>query len=82
MKKHDGELSAVVLDFVMPGMPSADVARKLSESRPGLPVLMVSGSAIDSDVRGQLEPHVKGWLPKPFGEKELADALRNIGLIA
>jgi PAS domain S-box-containing protein len=82
MKKHGGELSAVVLDFVMPGMPSTDVARKLAESRPGLPVLMVSGSVIDSDVRGQLEPHVKGWLPKPFGEKELTDALRQIGLIA
>jgi CheY-like chemotaxis protein/two-component sensor histidine kinase len=82
MMKHGGELSAVVLDFVMPGMPSADVARKLLEARPDLPVLMVSGSAIDDDVRGQLHPHVRGWLPKPFGEKELTDALRRIGLMA
>jgi two-component system, cell cycle sensor histidine kinase and response regulator CckA len=82
MKKHGGELSAVVLDFVMPGMPSADVARKLRESRPDLPVLMVSGSIIDEEVRGQLKPHVRDWLPKPFGEKELEGALRRIGLIA
>jgi CheY-like chemotaxis protein len=82
MKKHGGELSAVVLDFVMPGMPSAEVARALRETRPDVPVLMVSGSAIDDDVRGELQPHVRGWLPKPFGEKELTDALRTIGLIA
>ena len=62
----------VVTDHLMPGMSGADLARLLLARRPGLPVLLISGYAlqsVDTDL-----PR----LAKPFRGSELAAAIARL----
>ncbi|MFN3943459.1 MAG: PAS domain-containing protein [Allosphingosinicella sp.] len=64
----------VLLDFAMPGMNGAEVARRLRERRPALPILFATGYA-ESE---QLDAAVGRDAPvlrKPFGMDELAAAI-------
>jgi PAS domain S-box-containing protein len=60
----------LVTDHLMPGMTGTDLARRLREGRPSLPVLVVSGYVEDGDVAPDLPR-----LAKPFRQDELAAAL-------
>ena len=67
-EQHD-RIDAMVLDFAMPGMNGADLARELRIRRPGTPILFVTGYADAealTDVGSDLIVH------KPFTQAELA----------
>jgi PAS domain S-box-containing protein len=68
----------VVTDVVMPGLSGGELADKLDELRPGVPVLFVSGYA-DTDVigRGQLRAG-RQLLSKPFTGAELAYRVQEL----
>ncbi|ANY85024.1 hypothetical protein BB934_43190 (plasmid) [Microvirga ossetica] len=63
----------VVTSYLMPVMPSTDLARLLMERRPELPVLIISGYAEDEGV-----PLGLPRLTKPFGQRELATNLTSL----
>jgi len=68
-----------VIDFAMPGMNGAELARRVAERWPALPVLFASGfadtDAIDAAVGGKAT-----MLRKPFRVDELLDAVgRSLG---
>jgi signal transduction histidine kinase len=60
----------VMTDFAMPGMSGAEIAEAIAETRPGTPILIVTGFA---DV-ASLPAHVC-TLRKPFTKAELESAL-------
>jgi PAS domain S-box-containing protein len=60
----------MMLDFAMPGMNGAEVARQAREGRPGLPVVFASGYADTAAIEGALGPDVL-VLRKPFRVDEL-----------
>ena len=65
----------VLIDFTMPGMNGADLARELRKLRPGVPVAFVTGYAETE----QIETAVGGAAPilrKPFGVADLAKLVR------
>jgi CheY-like chemotaxis protein len=68
----------VVTDVVMPGLSGGELADRLEELRPGVPVLFVSGYA-DTDVigRGQLRAG-RQLLAKPFTGAELAYRVQEL----
>jgi CheY-like chemotaxis protein len=76
---HPGEIHLLLTDVVMPGMLGKEVAVKVSELRPGIPVLYMSGYA--QAVIGPMGDLSAGHtiLDKPFTEAALfervADAL-------
>ncbi len=72
-------IGAVVLDMVMPGMSAELVYTALKQKRPGIPVLLITGCAMNDEVRALLDLGISAWLPKPFDDEQLADALRSIG---
>ena len=67
------EPDLVVTDHLMPGMSGAELARKLKDERPKMPVLIVSGYAeaegVDADI-----PR----LTKPFRNAELAETIAGL----
>ncbi|HEV2569349.1 MAG TPA: PAS domain S-box protein [Sphingomonas sp.] len=63
----------VITDHLMPGMSGAELARKLRETRPDLPVLIVSGYAEADGVTPDLPR-----LTKPFRNSELAAKLDEL----
>jgi CheY-like chemotaxis protein len=74
----DEAFDVVVTDVVMPGLSGGDLADRLEELRPGVPVLFVSGYA-DAEVigRGQLRAG-RQLLSKPFTGAELAYRVQEL----
>jgi signal transduction histidine kinase/ActR/RegA family two-component response regulator len=67
------EMDLVLIDFAMPGMSGAEVARRVSAQRPGLPILFVTGFADRTALAGVSEAQV---ISKPFVDDELAEKIR------
>ena len=65
-----GAFDALVTDVVMPTMSGPTLAERVIELRPGLPILFMSGYR-GSALRAGAPP----VLAKPFGARELADAV-------
>jgi CheY-like chemotaxis protein len=68
---------AMILDFAMPGMNGAEVARKAREHRPGLPIIFASGYSETAAVKAVLGEHSR-LLQKPFKVHELQSALHEL----
>ena len=64
------EVDLVVTDYKMPRMDGAALARRLAETRPDIPILLITGYTGSTDD----VPHLPR-LAKPFGQAEIADAL-------
>jgi len=70
-----GVLDMVVTDVVMPGgMSGLEMGERLSRTRPGLPILYMSGYADD----GRLHAAGREFLGKPFQAHELLDRVKSI----
>ncbi len=71
----NGDIDLVLSDVVLPGGENGDqLADELRQTRPGLPVVLMSGytrEAVNRDADG------RRLLNKPFSESALADALRE-----
>jgi len=66
----------LIVDFVMPGMNGAEVARAARELRPRLRILMVSGYADSVAVEAAIGS--QRLLRKPFNVSELSAAVANV----
>jgi PAS domain S-box-containing protein len=75
MLDSHGEIDLMLVDFAMPGMNGADVAREARARRPHLPILFVTGYA---DTTSLPSPGDQDVLRKPFREDELAAKLRIV----
>jgi PAS domain S-box-containing protein len=60
----------VITDYKMPYMDGEELARRVRESRPDMPVLVITGYIGSSDIVSHLPR-----LAKPYGQAELAAAL-------
>jgi signal transduction histidine kinase len=75
---HDGDIHMLVTDVVMPKMNGVAVARALTQKRPGLKVLYMSGYTENAVVHhGVLDPGIR-YLQKPFMPAELIRKVRGI----
>jgi CheY-like chemotaxis protein len=73
---HRGRIDLLLSDVSMPGMNGVELAERLREQRPGLPVLLMSG-APETDVIGHIasEPGIC-FIAKPVTSTALLDAVR------
>jgi len=63
------------VDFAMPGMNGAEVAREVQARRPGLPVVFVTGYA---DIESLADAGASAIVRKPFAQRDLAAKLRSV----
>jgi PAS domain S-box-containing protein len=70
------EIDAVVTDLMMPLLGGMELARRLRERRPGLPVVFVSGYTENGMAARGLE-HGAVLVNKPFTPRDLLRALRR-----
>ncbi|HYF57076.1 MAG TPA: response regulator [Salinarimonas sp.] len=75
----DGErrFDALVVDFAMPGMNGAEVAREARRRRPGLAILFVTGFADMAELIDVGQASEQQIVQKPFRDDELARKLRE-----
>ncbi len=72
--EREPTIDLLVLDFAMPGMNGAEVARQVQAKRPALPILFVTGYADRTALAGVSEAWIVG---KPFADDELAIKVRD-----
>ncbi len=77
-REKSSEISAVLLDLVMPKMHGHEVYRHLKEQDPEVKVLMVSGFIHDERARKALSMGVQGFLQKPYTLASLTDAIDTL----
>jgi CheY-like chemotaxis protein len=68
----------LVTDVVMPGASGPELAERLRERWPSMPVLYLSGYNEDAGLGSKLEEGRTGFLGKPFDWDELAGAVRAL----
>ena len=72
---REATIDLLIIDFAMPGMSGAEVARQARAKRPTLPILFITGFADRAALAGVSETHIVG---KPFMNDELATKLRSV----
>ena len=75
---HDGPITLLVTDFVMPGLSGLELAARLEAERPGLRLLYMSGYTGETiGHHGALEPNTS-FIQKPFSPDGLARKVREV----
>jgi signal transduction histidine kinase len=72
------QYNLVLTDMFMPKMTGRSLAAKINSIRPDLPIILCSGFGDSPAEPGDSDPHISGYLMKPFGIKELASTIRRI----
>jgi len=75
---HPGAVHLLVTDVVMPGMSGTELAHKLREHSPGLPVLYISGYTEDATVAASALLPRTAFLLKPYKREALLDKVRDL----
>jgi CheY-like chemotaxis protein len=78
--RHPGEISAAVIDMMMPVMDGPATIRALRQVAPSLKIIATSGLSVEeqSRVLGDTTPDV--YLKKPYSADQLVAALANLHL--
>jgi PAS domain S-box-containing protein len=73
-----GEISAVVLDFTMPGMSGEEALAAIRQMDREVPVVMASGYALELDSSAMRSDARVRFLQKPFGRRDLVNAIEEL----
>ncbi len=76
---HDGQdFDLVLLDLQMPGFPGFSGVQDVCGAQAGTPVVIVSASESQADVRAALDSGASGYIPKSSSVKIMLSALNLI----
>jgi putative two-component system response regulator len=76
---EDGEFAVVLTDINMPGSISGlELIEELHSRRPSLPIILVTGSAQEENLREALDRGAAGFIRKPFKAAELRDRVAAV----
>jgi len=76
--RYEGCIDLLVTDLLMPGMNGIELARKVCDSRPGIPVLFMSGYSEDARERLGVLDEGRDFLQKPITPTKLSRKVREI----
>ncbi len=76
--QHKREISAVLMDMMMPSMDGLTAIRALQKLNPKINVVATSGLTSNSQLTEDPEINVKAFLAKPYTAKELLDVLQRV----
>jgi CheY-like chemotaxis protein len=73
---HNEQIDAVVLDYYMPGLDGCQVARRMRQVRPRVPILLLSAYVyLPEEVLSLVDAHITKGQPVDLLLTELADLL-------
>jgi two-component system NtrC family response regulator len=74
----EGDISMVITDMRMPKMSGLDLLQKIKEKNPEIPVVVISGYALDDEGSNLLSSMADGFLNKPFKMSDIEQLLRQV----
>ncbi|MEE9442600.1 MAG: response regulator [candidate division Zixibacteria bacterium] len=77
-KVENEDFSLVITDMRMPKMSGLDLLQKIKRERPNLPVVVISGYAIDDEGSNLLTSLADGFLNKPFKMSDIEQLLAQV----
>ena len=72
------EVSLVLMDLTMPGIPCQEALHKLYAIRSDVPIILSSGFNESEATRRLSGKALAGFLPKPYTARELAEQVRGV----
>lgn len=69
---------ALFLDIVMPEVTGIEILRRIRQTHPALPVIVITGEASSEQIGEARRLGVTDVIEKPFGLKFLGEALRKL----
>jgi DNA-binding response OmpR family regulator len=78
LQRYDGPIDLLVTDVVMPGMGGRELHRRLSETRPGMRVLCMSGYSEEVIAVHGVDADCTQVLYKPFSVHALLAQVREV----
>lgn len=75
---QNGEFQAVVTDIVMPRLTGIELASRLRQFRPDLPIILISGYCDETSVLRDLPRHNIAYLQKPFTTAQLVSRFQQM----
>jgi CheY-like chemotaxis protein len=77
-RKNPGKYDLVITDLTMPNMNGLQLAKSLSKTGAGIPVILITGYGEEISVQMQREYGIREILGKPIVLVELANAIRKV----
>jgi two-component system cell cycle sensor histidine kinase/response regulator CckA len=77
-ERHDGPIHLMLTDVVMPGMGGRELAQRLTQMRPDMQVLYMSGHTDDAILRHGVRDALYSFIQKPFTMDVLARKIRAL----
>ena len=75
---HNGSIHLLVSDVVMPQMGGGELSKRLTDMRPGIRMLFISGYTDDAVVRHGVRERGTAFLQKPFSLDAFARKVREV----
>jgi two-component system cell cycle sensor histidine kinase/response regulator CckA len=77
-QSQPGQFNLVITDLTMPDMTGIELAKKLLQIRPDIPIIICTG------FRDKITPEkakamgIREFIKKPFGPRDLAETVRRV----
>ena len=72
------EISAIILDIMMPFLDGIQVLKKVRTAKPHLPVIVLSVKSRENDLNQALELGASDYMTKPFQPEKLLEQLEKL----
>ena len=73
-----GDIDLVILDLMLPGLDGIEICRRLRQSHPNLPVIMLTALGEEDDRIAGLEVGADDYVTKPFSPRELVLRVESV----
>jgi two-component system, NtrC family, response regulator PilR len=77
-KIEQDDYDLVITDMRMPKMSGLELLQKIKEKRPDMPVVVISGYALDDEGNDILSGQADGFLSKPFKMSDIEQLLSQV----
>jgi len=72
-----GNISLVILDYMLPDMNGLEVLRELKRIQPAITIIIITGRATDRVLSDVVEAGANGYIIKPFINDRLLELVRK-----
>ena len=73
-----GDFDLVITDMAMPVMSGSELAGRIMECCPEMPIILLTGYVKDWDETKAMDHGFKAFLAKPLGLQKMADTIRSV----